>query len=379
MLLGGGHAHLAVLQDLSERPLDGWHVRLVTPFRRQIYSGMLPGWVAGHYALDGCAIALDSLAARGRVELAITSCTGLDLSANTVACADGSTVPFDLLSVDTGPEPALRQLPGAIEHALPVRPIEGFVAAWPGVVDRIAGRRGGFELVVLGAGAAGVELAMAIHHKAIGAGWPHLRITLVGSEPLPLGGAAGQVAPLLARLIAQRGIRWIGERRAVRIEAGRIDVDEGESIAFDACIAVTGAAAPGWPAAAGLATDAAGFIRVGRTLQTILHPHVLAAGDVAAYQDPRPKSGVFAVRAGAVLARNLRALSRDEVPLPWRPQRRALYLISTGDRRAVAAWGRWAWQGAWVWRWKDRIDRAFVARFGEMRSRASARTGRGAT
>ena len=363
VLLGGGHAHLAVLEDLAEHPLDGWQVRLVTPFRRQIYSGMVPGWVEGRYAIDECAIALDALAQRGRVDVTLTACTGLDLSANTVACADGSTLPFDLLSIDTGPEPALRHLPGALDHALPIRPIEGFVAAWPGLVDRIAGQRQDFELVVLGAGAAGVELALAIHRRALNEGWSHLRITLIGSAALPLEGIAGSARHHLARLLAQRGIRWIGERRAVRIVPNRIDFEQGASVGFDACLAVTGAAPPAWPASAGLSTDPAGFIHVARTLQTMLHPHVLAAGDVAAYQDARPKSGVFAVRAGPVLAHSLRALSRGETPVPWTPQQRALYLISTGDQRAVAAWGRWALRGGWIWRWKDRIDRQFVARF----------------
>ncbi|AMM26330.1 FAD-dependent oxidoreductase [Variovorax sp. PAMC 28711] len=364
VLLGGGHAHLAVLKSLAERPLDGWQVQLVTPFRRQIYSGMLPGWVAGHYAIDECAIALDALAERGRVALTVTACTDLDLSANTIACADGSTVPFDLLSIDTGPEPALHHLPGVLEHALPIRPIEGFVAAWPGLVDRIARQRHRFDLVVLGAGAAGVELALAIHRRALTEGWSHLRTTLIGSADLPLEGVAGRARHHLGQLLAQREIRWIGERRAVRFAPNRIDFTQGASVGFDACLAVTGAAAPAWPAAAGLATDPAGFIRVGRTLQATRHPHVLAAGDVAAYEDARPKSGVFAVRAGPVLARNLRALSRGDAPAPWTPQQRALYLISTGDERAVAAWGRWTWRGAWVWRWKDRIDRQFVARFG---------------
>jgi selenide,water dikinase len=126
----------------------------------------------------------------------------------------------------------------------------------------------------------------------------------------------------------------------------------------------TGAAAPAWPAASGLATDADGFIRVGPTLQSLSHPQVFAAGDVAAYAQPRPKSGVYAVRAGPVLAQNLRAACEGQPLQAWTPQARALYLISTGERHALATWGRWSWSGAWVWRWKDRIDRQFMRRFG---------------
>jgi selenide,water dikinase len=134
-------------------------------------------------------------------------------------------------------------------------------------------------------------------------------------------------------------------------------------LAFDACLAATGAAAPAWPAASGLAVDADGFIRVGPTLQSLSHPQVFAAGDVAALADARPKSGVYAVRAGPVLAHNLRAFCESRPLLAWSPQARALYLISTGERHALATWGRWSWSGRWVWRWKDRIDRAFVARY----------------
>ena len=365
LLLGGGHAHLGVLADLAQRPLPGWQVQLVTPYRRQIYSGMLPGWVAGHYRIGECAIALDALAERAGATLHTSAGTGLDLVQNTLQCFDGTQLPFDRISIDTGPVAALDDLPGAARHALPVRPIEGFVAAWPGVVQRISVQRHGFELVLLGAGAAGVELALAIHHLAKTHGWTHLHITLVGGSDQPLDGVAPGARHRVARLLAQRDIGWIGNRRAVRVDAGQLAfADGGAPLPFDACLAVTGAAAPAWPRTSGLDTDARGFIRVQRTLQSTSHPQVLAAGDIAAYADARPKSGVFAVRAGPVLAQNLRALCTGQAPTEWTPQQRALYLVSTGNHRAIAAWGRWAWSGAWVWRWKDRIDRRFVAKFG---------------
>jgi selenide,water dikinase len=364
VLLGGGHAHLAVLADLAKHPLADWDVLLVTPHRRQIYSGMLPGWVAGHYGIDECAIALDAMAARANVRFQRTACVGLNLESNEVQCLDGTRVAFDRLSVDTGPEPALSDLPGAGQHALPLRPIESFVVAWSGLVERILGRCRRFDLVVLGGGAAGVEMALAIHHRAMTDGWSHLRTTLVGAEERPLDGVAEGARLRVTKLLAQRGIRWFGKRRAACVEAGRIVFHDGETLDADACLVVTGAAAPDWPRTSGLATDARGFICVGRTLQSTSHPHVLAAGDVAAYEDARPKSGVFAVRAGPVLASNLRALCEGHAPQHWTPQQRALSLIGTGDHRAIAAWGPWVWSGAWVWRWKDRIDRSFVNRFG---------------
>jgi len=364
LLLGGGHAHVKVLADLAQRPLAGWDVQLVTPYRRQIYSGMLPGWVAGHYPVEACAIALDRLAAAASIGFHETAGQALDLARGELRCADGGVRGFDALSIDTGPVPALHEVPGMTEHALPVRPIERFIAAWPQLVDRILGRCRRFDLVLLGAGAAGVELAFAVQRRAARDGWSHLFITVVGADALPLPGAPVATRSHAAQLLARRGITWLGERRATRLDAGAIHFDQGEPLPFDACVASTGAAAPAWPAASGLATDAQGFIRVGPTLQSVSHAQVFAAGDVAAYASPRPKSGVFAVRAGPVLAHNLRAYCGARALESWTPQARALYLISTGDKYALATWGRWSFSGRWVWRWKDRIDRKFMRRFG---------------
>lgn len=364
VLLGGGHAHVKVLADLARQPLAGWEVHLVSPYRRQIYSGMLPGWIAGHYPIEACAIPLDRLAARAAVAFHGTSATALALAAQAVECADGTSLHFDALSVDTGSVPALAALPGAVAHALPVRPIEGFIAAWPAVVERIQARCRRFDLVVLGAGAAGVELAFAIRHRANVEGWSHLFVTLVGSDAWPLPGAPLAARRQAAALLRQRGIQWQGACRATGLDAGQLQLEGAPALDFDACIVATGAAAPCWPAAAGLATDAQGFIRVNRALQSLSHPQVFAAGDVAAGADPRPKSGVYAVRAGPVLARSLRAFCEGRALPSWRPQSRALYLISTGDRHALATWGGWCWSGRWVWRWKDRIDRRFMRRFG---------------
>lgn len=363
VLLGGGHANVKVIADLREQPVPGWDVHLISPYARQIYSGMLPGWIAGHYELEDCAIRLDELAAKTAMAFHQTAAVGIDLAKSAVICADGAEVHFDALSIDTGPVASLDSLPGAREHAIPIRPIEGFVAAWPQLMDRILGQCRRFDLVVLGGGAAGVELAFAIHRRAMRDGWSHLRVRVAGASVWPMAGTHQSARMLVADGLGQRGINWLGLRRATAVAAGRVMFQDDETLAFDACIVATGAGAPAWPGASGLATDADGFISVGRTLQSTSHPNVFAAGDIAAYHDARPKAGVFAVRAGPILSANLRAYCSGLPMRQWTPQARALYLISTGDRNAIASWGQWSWSGRWVWRWKDRIDRRFMARF----------------
>jgi selenide,water dikinase len=363
LLVGGGHAHLSLLQRWRREAPRSWQVTLVSPYPRQIYSGMLPGWVAGHYALDDCAISLTGLCARAGITFVETALIGLDLAHHEALCADGQHRRFDLVSIDTGPEPALSDLPGAAEFAQSVRPIEGFIAAWPGMLRWWKERGDPFEVVIIGSGAAAVELAFAIMFRAVREGVCGARVSLAGRDAVPIAGTASRVSQRVTHLLRQRGIRWLGDHRAVEVLPARIRFERGAELPFDACLVATGAAAPLWPVAAGLSTDEAGFIRVDRTLRSISHPQVFAAGDVAAYADARPKSGVFAVRAGAALAGNILAACHGAALTEWRPQRRALYLVSTGERHAIASLGVWSACGRWVWAWKDGIDRRFVRRY----------------
>lgn len=363
LLVGGGHAQLSLLERLRSQRLDGWEVTLLSPYPRLIYSGMLPGWIAGHYAVDDFAISLSDLASRAGIAFHESALVDLDLTSSVATCGDGRRIGFDLLSIDTGPEPASASLPGAEAHSLSVRPIEAFIARWPEMVARWQGTSRRFDVVVVGAGPAAVEIAFAVHHRAAHEGAGHVRVSVLGSDASPLASAAPGAQRKAMALFRERGIAWHGGRTAREFLPRAVVCESGATVEFDACIVATGAAAPPWPRAAGLATDAAGFIRVDASLRSISHPQVFAAGDVAALKDPRPKSGVFAVRAGAALADNVVAACLGRTASEWKPQDEALYLISTGDAHAIASWGRWSLQGGWVWRWKEWIDRRFVRRF----------------
>lgn len=362
VLIGGGHAHVHVLASLATTPFADTEVTLVSPYSRQIYSGMLPGWIEGYYAIEECALALDSLAQRAAVRFVQTSCSALDLATRQVRCANGASIPFDYASVDTGPTANLAGLAGAAEHGLPIRPIEGFVATWPGLLERA--RQGGLTLAIVGDGAAAIELAFAMQTRFAAEGLTRARVVIVGSNRKPLAGFPFLHRHKVMKLLAAQGIAHHGARRAVALLPDQVQLEDGSWLAADAVLIATGAAAPAWPATSGLATDEAGFIRVNPMLQSVSHPTVFAAGDVAAYAEARPKSGVFAVRAGPPLTNNLRAICHGQALTPWQPQRRALYLLSTGHKHALASWGGFSAAGQWIWRWKDRIDRRFIAQFG---------------
>ena len=369
LLVGGGHAHVHVLDAQAKAPFADTSITLISPYPRQIYSGMLPGWIAGDYSIDQCAVPIDQLAQRGGVRFVETTCTHLDLDRRQAHCANGEIVAFDFVSIDSGPTVANVFSSEAPDHVIPIRPIEGFVTAWPALLERARQQTSGFNLCIVGDGAAGTELAFTIGQRFVREGLAQARVLLISSHAEPLPGQPASLRRAAKRLLQQRGVRLLAEHRAIAFEPGRILFADGSDIACDASLIVTGAAAPQWPAASGLACDEKGFIRVGKTLQSASHPFVLAAGDVAAYSDARPKSGVFAVRAGPILAANLRTLCAGEALQAWTPQTKALYLISTGTRHALASWGNLSsgyggeWLGKLLWLWKDRIDRQFMRRF----------------
>lgn len=362
LLIGGGHSHIEVLRRLGLDPEPGAVVTLVSPERHAAYSGMLPGLIAGHYRHADCHIDLDALCRRAGSARVETAVTALDPEQGRVHCSDGSSLDYDLVSIDTGSTPALAGIPGATQHGTPVKPVAPFLAAWSAF--REAAAAGAPRMVVVGAGSGGIEVALAMAYRLRTDG-SRAQVTVVGDGPVVLPGHGAAVQRRFAALLAAQGVTVAGSGPVLQAGPGGLLLRDGSRCPADAIVWVTGAAAPGWVPASGLATDAAGFIRINGHLQSVSHPRVFAAGDIAGLQHaPRPKSGVYAVRQGPPLAANLRRALRQDPLLTYRPQARALALISAGDRYAVASYGPLALAGHWVWHWKDRIDTRFMRRYG---------------
>ena len=350
VLLGGGHAHLFVLEAFARQRPDA-DIRLITPDALTPYSGMLPGVLAGHYRARQACIDLRPLAERASCHLMLDRAIGIDGAGRRIRLAGGGEIDYDLLSIDIGSPPQRPGVAGAAEHALPVNPIVDLLARCGGAAPRAVG--------VLGGGAAGVEVVMALHHR-----WPGAHCTLIERGSAPLGGLSLRLQRSVATELCRQQIDVVTGAAVTRIEADAIRLDDGRTVASDFTVLATGAAAPDWLRECGLALDARGFVEVGATLQSTSHPEVFAAGDVATLSaSPRPRSGVYAVRAGPPLAANIARVLAGQPPLDWQPQQRALMLLACGGRHAIATRGGWVLKGDWVWRWKDAIDRGFVRRF----------------
>ncbi len=373
VLIGGGHSHVAVLKRFGMRPLDGLRITLITRDLHTPYSGMLPGYIAGHYQYDECHIDLRRLAQFAGARVYHSEVTGLDLTNREVHCANRPPVHFDVLSVNIGSRPHTVDIRGVREHALPVKPIDRFLDGWERLVAQVSETDQLFRIAVVGGGAGGVELSLATQHR-LRTERQRARRDLAGLEYhlltdtdtiLPTHNT--RVRRKFERVLRDRGIA-VHTRHAVRaVGADGLACANGKVLPADAILWVTNAAPQPWLREAGLETDAAGFVRVNANLQSVSHAQVFAAGDVASVvSHPRPKSGVFAVRQGPPLAENLRRAVRSQSLRPYWPQTQFLSLISTGDRYAIASRGAWSVEGAWVWRLKDWIDRRFMSKYRDL-------------
>ena len=363
VLLGGGHSHLFVLEDLALRPDEDLSVTLVTPYPSLIYTGMLPGYVAGHYSIEDCSVDLVPLAGRAHASLVQTSAVLVNPDMREVICADGTVLGYDALSFGLGSRP-LANAKGAEEHAFVLRPLHAFVNGWMRLLAHTKNSGLG-SVSIVGGGAGGIEIAFAMAYRLrreLDLHAPHVRV--ITDTPTLLPEFSDDVRHCVNRNLRRYEIGRHQGAAVTEVGQGFIRLANDLEFVSDATLWAAGAGAWEIFRDSGFATDARGFLSVDDALQSTSHPGVFGAGDCATNEgNPRPKAGVFAVRAGPVLAANLRAFLAGTPLIPFKPRKTFLALLSMGRKHAVGSYGPLGWEGDWVWDWKDRIDRRFIQRF----------------
>ncbi len=360
VLLGAGHAHLQVMSRLASHPLLGARITLISPYAEQVYASMVPGLVAGHYPLEECTLHVEPMVRRCGIRWLPRSVKAIDAASQTLTLDDGNTVHYDWLSINTGPVQNRSQLeqslPGARQFGLFVRPLEVFSKLWPKVVE--LGAQRALRIAVIGGGAAGAELAMAIRYRL-----PNAAITLLsGNEPV----AASYPAEVQRRLLLKLKAMHITvlQDLALELTNGSVRLGCGAQLACDVPLIATGAQAPAWLADSGLTLDAQGFVAVDDCQRSMSHPQVFAVGDVSTRTDrPLARSGVYATLAGPALATNLAAAVTGSTLQAHEPPVHTLNLLTCGDRSAIGSWGSFSAQGRWVWWLKNLLDRRFIQRY----------------
>jgi len=359
LLIGGGHSHCLALRMLAMQPIPGVRITLVSSDPTSAYSGMLPGLIAGHYAPAETQVDLYRLCLATGARFVHASVTSLAADQHTVQLSDGSTLGYDWLSLDVGATPDLSPVGDSHPRVLAVKPVATFWKRW----QQWRNHADKHHLAVVGGGAGGTEMVLAMAEYCRQQQRPVTFSLLTGGTLLPGYGAAVQAR--MRRHLQRYNIQLQEHTRVTRADNAETLLANDQPLAADGIVWCTGVRGIPVVANSSLACDAQGFVKVDAQLRSLSHPRVFATGDCAAFPSPLPKAGVYAVRQAGVLAHNLRAAITEAPLKPYRPQRHFLSLLSTGDKQAVASrTGLPALSGKFVWRWKDRIDRRFMDKFG---------------
>jgi selenide, water dikinase len=365
VLIGAGNAHLVFVRRWGMRPLPGVAVTLVNAAPVIPYSAMVPAHLAGKYGRDEITIDLVRLCQRVKVRFVAEPVTGINPVARQVLFGSRPPLTYDALSVGLGSIPACPTEGPAEESCLVLRPLSTLVWKIDVLDEQLQRSPRPFHLVVVGGGASGCELSLALL-KRLGR-HSGFRLTLLqGNERLLPDFPAG-VAQEFAHAFQQRGIAFRVNTQVKGTRDGFLCLESGEQVAFDAVLWATQASPPPLLGESGLKVDSRGFLRVRDTLQSIADPAVFGTGDCVSFDryPDLPRNGVHAVREGAVLFDNMRSFLREEPTRPFRPQRFCLTLLNTGDGEAVFSYGPVTAKGRWVRKLKDRIDRAWIRKYTE--------------
>ncbi|HEY9876905.1 MAG TPA: selenide, water dikinase SelD [Leptolyngbyaceae cyanobacterium] len=377
VLVGGGHTHAIVLRKLGMMSLPGVRLTLITNLIDTPYSGMLPCHIGGVYGFDESHIDLRPLTRFANCRLFIDQAIRLDLTKQQVICAHHPPVQYDVLSIDTGSTPAAAMVPGAAEYTIPAKPVPELLQQWATLLSTLRqSPEKAFTLGIVGAGVGGVELTLNMQERLhallreMGRPLKQVQIHVFHQGESIATGRNGSTRRRLQQIFQERDIRLHLKETVVAVELAAdgqtrlVKCESGLTVACDRIFWVTSASAPPWLKDSGLSLDTKGFIQVRDTLQTCSHDNVFAAGDVATMVNhPRPKAGVFAVRQGPPLVKNLVRYIQGRPLKPFRPQKQFLNLIDIGRGSAIASRGPFTIESPLARQWKDRIDRKFMRLF----------------
>ncbi len=376
LLIGGGHAHVQVIKKWMMQPVPGVALTVVLDRMEALYSGMVPGFVAGEFDATDCTIDLLPLVRRAGGSVVLSAATRIDPEARVVELADRAPITYDVASIDVGSTVRGRDLPGVTRFALATRPIGLFVERLDEEVNALRAR---FEaspdgaplrVVVVGAGAAGVEIACTLHAR-LGDLARRFEWSLLSPDEGPMASSKPSLRRAVQRALDRRGIRFVPRSQVVEVRRDSVSTKRpgaasSERLDHPADLVVWAAGGAALPVCTDspLPHDDGGFVRVREDLRVEGYDTLFAVGDCAAFTpSPLPKAGVYAVRQGPVLSENLRATLEGRPLRPYRPQRDFLHLLNVGGGRAIAHRNGLSFESRSMWRLKEWIDRGFMAKF----------------
>jgi len=348
VLIGGGHTHALVLRDLKP---CAHHITLVSESRSLFYTGMLPGFIAGHYGIEDISISLPKLCQRVGVEFLPASVKAIN---DDSIITDRGKLSFDIASLNLGVSSSF-PINTQEENSLPLKPVAGFISKWESLLER----KDRMHLAVVGGGAASLEVALALAWRL-----KDCQLSLITAGDL-LPGYANRLVKLAKQKLSEAHIQLREQSWVMAWQNKNLLIRSADStktkIAADYVFWATHGFPPHWLKESPLNLDKNSFVKVNDRLQSLSHPNIFAVGDIASLMGHNlPKAGVFAVRQAPCLGHNLLAMAAEGTLTCYRPQHAFLTLLSLGNKIALGQRGSLSFAGYWVWYWKNYLDRSFV-------------------
>ena len=375
VLAGAGHTNLHIVRMWLQQPIADVQLTVVSPTPYATYSGMFPGTLAGLYAPEEMLIDLDQLTHAAGARLIVAECIGIDVPRRRVLLKDRPGIPFDMVSVGVGSRPAGMESVAKHPGLISIKPM--FTA-----MNRLRHRLSELTsapdepnketdvdkicIVVVGAGAAGVEIAFCVR-QFIRREYPNLwqrgiQVSIIDRHDSILRGYRPSTRRIAEQKMADHQIQKVVNCTVVSCDDRQLLLDNCDPIPADVVLWCAGATAVPLLDAIDLPKSGNGFLRVKSTLQTITGEPVFAVGDSASIDGAsNSRAGVYAVRQGPILWQNIHRMFVGQPLVHYRPQRDFLSLLAIGDGSAI---GQYRWlssHGRWLWRLKDRIDSKFMS------------------
>ena len=359
VLIGGGHAHALVLKAWGMNPLPGARLTLINPGPTAPYTGMLPGYIAGHYRRDELEIDLVRLCRHAGARLIMDSSLDIDQSRHEIFLGSRGPVGYDIASINVGITAGLN-VPGFSTYGISAKPLNAYADRWNLFKSQVVKGYTTPDVVVIGGGVAGCELAMAMAYALQAKGIsPRVTVIELGSQ---ISGVGSKVQHQILMAMANLGIVIKTSLKVVGVTENQVLLDGHQPIAATLCVGAAGGVAQDWITQTNL-PQKDGFIKVSSDLGVVGDDALFAVGDCALMANGLlPKAGVFAVRAAPILHHNMRATLTGKKRNHWKPQKKYLKLISVGEKSAIAEKMGVAIAGRLMWLWKNKIDRAFMKR-----------------
>jgi len=359
-LIGGGHAHMTAIKQMAIKSISGMHVTLISADRSTPYSGMFPGLIAGHYSFEDCHVDLQNLCQNSGVQFIHGSVQEINPDSHTIECAPSLPIRYDLLSINIGSQPAIYTICGAKTYGHSIKPFNKFLCNWHQWLAIRSDSDRKQQIVVIGGGAAGIEILLAMHHRWFNTTSKKAKFTLICADKTILSTHNRATQQFFQQYLQSQEIA-VEHSPVTAIDKQQLYLQNGLSLDYDFTVWAIHAGTYQWPAQSGLQCDSHGFIQVDQYLRSVSHSNIFATGDCATFLPRKlPKAGVFAVRQGPTLFKNLVAACSGQSLTPFQPQQRFLSLLTMGGKHAVASRDFVFVHGSWVWHWKNHIDQKFI-------------------